>query len=289
MSIDKLHDRIRKTKNPLLMDLSVDKNGIPAHILEEEAGYCAAYTRFCRELMEELKELIAGVRVPFNAFALLGQQGVEALQSLLSYAKELGYYVVLDAPEIYSPWDAERIAQAIFAEDTYLCDGLIISPYIGTDAVKPFLPYCKEGKSLFLIVRSANKSAMDLQDLMTGSRLVHGAAAELVTRHGLAYLGKCGYSQIGGLVGAGVPASLQSIRRQHDRMFLLVDGIDYPSGNAKNCSYAFDRFGYGAVVCAGPGITAAWREEDACSDYLAAAKQAAERYRKNITRYVTVL
>lgn len=289
MSIDKLHERIRKTKNPLLMDLSVDKNGIPAHILEEESGYCAAYTRFCRELMAELKDTIAGVRVPFNAFALLGQQGVEALQSLLVYANELGYYVVLDAPEIYSPWDAERIAQAVFAENTYLCDGLIISPYIGSDAIKPFLPYCKEGKSLFLIVRSANKSAMDLQDLMTGSRLVHGAAAELVTRHGLAYLGKCGYSQIGGLVGAGVPASLQSIRRQHDRMFLLVDGIDYPSGNAKNCSYAFDRFGYGAVVCAGPGITAAWREEEACSDYLSAAKQAAERYRKNITRYVTVL
>ena len=72
--------------------------------------------------------------------------------------------------------------------------------------------------------------------------------------------------------------------------FLLVDGLDYPSGNAKNCSYAFDRFGHGAVVCAGPSVTAAWQlNETDGSDFVSQAVQAAERMKKNITRYITVL
>ena len=73
-------------------------------------------------------------------------------------------------------------------------------------------------------------------------------------------------------------------------MFLLVDGLDYPSGNAKNCSFAFDKFGHGAIVCAGPSVTAAWKDAETDGrDYLEQAKLAAERMKKNITRYITVL
>ena len=62
-------------------------------------------------------------------------------------------------------------------------------------------------------------------------------------------------------------------------------------GNAKNCSYAFDRFGYGAVVCAGPSVTAAWKEvENADSkDYLSASVAAALRMKKNLGRYIVIL
>ena len=70
----------------------------------------------------------------------------------------------------------------------------------------------------------------------------------------------------------------------------MVDGLDYPSGNAKNCSYAFDRFGYGAVVCAGPSVTAAWKEaESDGQDFATQAVQAAERIKKNLNRYITIL
>jgi hypothetical protein len=80
------------------------------------------------------------------------------------------------------------------------------------------------------------------------------------------------------------------LRAKHDRMFLLVDGLDYPSGNAKNCSYAFDRFGYGAAVCAGPSVTAAWKDaESDGTDYIEQAVQSAERMKRNLCRYVTIL
>ena len=115
---------------------------------------------------------------------------------------------------------------------------------------------------------------------------MYDAAAELVNRFAAKY-GKYGYASVGAAVGASSAESLRTLRAKYNRMFLLVDGLDYPSGNAKNCSFAFDRFGYGAVVCVGPDVTGAWRESE--EDYLTAAQQAAERVKKNLNRYFAVL
>lgn len=291
MSIDLLQDKIRKRKNPSVIDFSIQWSCLPPHLTGQEGSRLKAYGRFCRELMDTLKETVPAVRFSFDAFALLGGEGIGLLQQLLKEAGEMGYYVILDGPQILSPWAADRAAEALLASEEYVCDGLLISPYIGSDSMKPFLPLCKDQeKDLFVVVRSPNKSALELQDLLTGSRHVYGAAAEIVNRFGEQILGKCGYSRICAAASAGSPDSLRNLRMKHNRMFLLVDGLDYPSGNAKNCSYAFDRFGHGAVVCAGPSVTAAWMEAESDGrNYAELALQAAERMKKNLTRYVTVL
>lgn len=291
MSIDLLHEKIRKLKNPSVIDFGIKGDCVPAHLVEEEGGFLKAYARFCRELMEGLKGLVPAVRFPFGAFALMGGEGLDTLSELLHTASNMGFYVLLDSPEILSPWAADRIAETVFGENTpFFCDGLILSPYIGADAVKPFVPACKAGKDIFAAVRCPNTTAAELQDLMTGSRLVHEAAMDLVRRFGEPIFGKCGYSRINALVSAGSPNSLKKLRDKYPRTFLLVDGLDYPSGNAKNCSYAFDRFGYGAVVCAGPSVTAAWKNaESDGKDYVQQAVAAAERMKKNLTRYVVIL
>lgn len=291
MSIDLLHDRIRKFKNPSIIDFGIKQDALPTHLMEEEGSFLKAYSRFCRELMEALKETVPAVRFSFGAFALLGAEGISELQELLRLAGEMGYYILLDSPEILSPWAADRTAETVFGTDAFPCDGLLISSYIGSDGMKPFIPYCKDiKKDLFVVVRSANKTASEIQDLLTGSRHVFSAAAEMVNRLGEPILGKCGYSRVCGAASAGSPEGLRMLRAKHNRMFLLVDGLDYPSGNAKNCSYAFDRFGYGAVVCAGPSVTAAWKEtESDGQDYTEQAVLAAERMKKNLTRYVTIL
>lgn len=291
MSIDILQDKIRKLKNPSMIDFGMRPEHIPPSLLEEEQDSLHAYSRFCQELMQGLKGAVPAVRFSFDAFALMGPEGLAALAKLLKYASECGFYVVLDGPEILSPWCADRTAESIFGEGSlFPCDGLVVSPYIGSDGIKPFVPYCKnQDKDVYLVVRSANKSASELQDLMTGSRLVHVAAADIVKRHGESILGRCGYSRVCAAASAGAANSLRSLRSKYDRLFLLVDGLDYPSGNAKNCSYAFDRFGHGAVVCSGPSVTAAWKEAEDGSDYVSCAVQAAERMKKNLTRYVTVM
>ena len=292
MSIDVLQERIRKLKNPSVIDFGVTPEHLPQHLLDEEGSVMMAYVRFCRELMEGMKGLVPAVRFSFSTFALISPEGMVQLSNLLHDAKDMGYYVLLDGPAVLSPWDADRTASWCFRDGSrYPCDGLVILPYIGSDAVKPFLPYCSDAqKDLYLIVRTANKSAPELQDLLTGTRLAHVAATDTVKRHGESIIGKCGYSRVCAMASASAPTSLRTLRAKYKSVFLLVDGLDYPSGNAKNCSHAFDKFGHGAAVCAGPSVTAAWLDNETDgSDYVQQAVQAAERMKKNLTRYVTIL
>ena len=141
-----------------------------------------------------------------------------------------------------------------------------------------------------MVVRTANKSAPELQDLLAGSRLVHAAAADHVNRYGTGTEGRFGYTQVGVLAAASSAESLRTLRTKYPRLFLLLDGYDYPNANAKNCSHAFDKFGHGAAACSGTGITCAWKQtESDGSDWLVHAQAAADRMKKNLTRYVTIL
>ena len=292
MSIDVLQEKIRKTKNPSMVDLALRASDLPPHLLEETGSPAAAYGRFCRELLFDLKGIVPAVRVGFTAFAVLGPDGLNELQSVLNRASAAGFYVLLEAPYILSPMMAEATAEAVWGEHAiYPCDGLIIDSYPGSDIIKQFIPYVKDRKKdLFPVARTSNKSAPEIQDLLTGTRLVHAAAADLVNRFGAEVVGKFGYTRISVVAGANSTESLRVLRGKYPRLFLLVDDMDYSGCNAKICSCAFDKFGHGAVVCAGPTVTVAWRQTESDGrDYREQAVAAAERMKKNLTRYVTVL
>ena len=291
MSIDILQEKIRKLKNPTIVDLSILPEHIPSHIRKSEEPV-GDYLRFCRELLEGLKDLVPGVRLSFGQLALMGGEGLAALSELTRAARQLGYYVILDSTEILTPWSADRAAAAFFGENSqYPCDALVMSPYIGSDALKSFAPYCREGKkALFPAVRTPNKSASELQDLLTGSRHVHTAAVDILSRTEETMLGKFGYSNIGALAAAGTGNVLKNLRAKYPRLFLLVDGYDYPGGNAKNASLAFDGMGRCAAVCAGPSITAAWyMVETDGTDFVEQAVLAAQRMKRTLGGYLTFL
>ena len=292
MSIDVLQDKIRKLKNPSMVDLALSAADLPGVLLEQEGSAAKAYGRFCLEMLENLKSVVPAIRVSFTAFALMGPDGLEQLSDVLKTAKNQGYYVALEAPYILSPMMAQATADAVFGEEAlYPCDGLILSAYPGSDVIKPFLPYVKDGmKDIFPVVRTSNKTAPEIQDLLTGSRLVHAAAADLINRFGGDNTGKTGYSRVAILAGANSADSLKTLRTRYPRLFIMVDDMDYSGCNAKICANAFDKLGHGAVVCAGPTVTMAWKLNEAdAGEYLSQAKAAAERMKKNLIRYTTVL
>lgn len=292
MSIDKLQERIRKLKNPSMVDFSVDFSQIPPHILEAEGNEIFAYERFCRELLDGLNGIVPAVRFSMGRFSLLGPDGLFLMSRMTEYAKSLDYYVLLDAPEVWSSQAAELSVKHLFSDKCmWYFDGLVVSAYAGSDVLKPYVKALKSSsKDLFVVLRTANKSAAELQDLLTGSRLVHTAAADVVYRFCESLVGRSGYGQVAGVGPASGADALKKLRARYKSLFLLVDGYDLPNANAKNCSLAFDQLGHGAIVCAGSGITAAWTEETTDGeDYLDRALQAAERMKKNLLRYVTVL
>lgn len=292
MAIDKLQEKIRKLKNPSMVDFSVELEKIPPHIMQEEKNEILAYERFCRELLDGLKDIVPAVRFNMGRFSLLGPDGLFLLSRMTQYARKLEYYILLDAPECLSAGSAELSVKHFFSGHClWAFDGLAVSAYAGSDVLKPYVKALKSSsKDLFVVLRTANKSAAELQDLLTGSRLVHMAAADILYRHCEPLVGRSGYSQVAAIGPASVADVLKKLRGRYKSMFLLLDGYDYPNANAKNCSFAFDKLGHGAIACAGSGVTCAWNADASDgTDYVAQAADAAERMRKNLLRYTTVL
>lgn len=292
MSIDKLQEKIRRMKNPSMVEFTCNLDRIPPHLLSQEPNEIMAYDRFCTELMDALKGIVPAVRFSLGRFSLMGPDGMFLLSRLANYAKERDYYVVLDVPECFSKQSAEQSVKYLFSENSlWQFDGLVVSLYAGSDAVKPYVNAVKPcGKDLFTVLRTGNKSAAELQDLLTGSRLVHMAATDIVYRMCEPLVGRSGYSQVAAIGPASVADVLKKLRARYKSLFLLLDGYDYPNANAKNCSFAFDKLGHGAIACAGDGITCSWDPESSDgTDYVECSVEAAERMKKNLLRYITVL
>lgn len=292
MSIDRLQEKIRKTKCPVVLDFDIMKDQLPPHLLNQEGSFEKAYARFCIELMEAFRGIIPAVRYNFGAFALWGTEGLCALSRVLDKAKNLGFYVILDVPEALSAQRARENARLLLAEDSlWSCDAYLLSAYIGTDAIRPYAENLSTGnKALFVAVRTANRTAPELQELLTGGRNVYEAKTDLVNRYKNQVATRSGYDAVALVGPASSAPTLKKLREKYKNLFILVDGYDYPNANAKNCAEAVDKIGHGAVICGGTSITAAWKfAENDGLDYIADAKEAADRMKKNLARYFTVL
>ena len=290
MAIDILQNKIKKQGRTLMLDLSIKADEVPPVLLQASAGPVDACRDYSRKLLQGLKTQISAVRFRLLHFALMGEKGISLLSELLKYASSQGYYTLLDIPGLMSEEDAAFSAGRIWGEDgIFPCDGVVVSAYPGSDVIKPFLPYCQEQKKdVFVAVRTPNRSAPDIQNLLAGSRTVHMAAADNVNRYGGTTIGKFGYSRVGILAAATAGDSVKMLRAKYPGLFMIVDGLDCSGANARNCSYGFDRMGHGAIVCLGSSVTSAWKE-DSGEDYLLAAVSSAQKARKRIERYVTVL
>lgn len=291
MSIDRLQNKIRKMKCPFVLDFQLDKSLIPPHILEEESSFINGFSRYAIELMEALKDAVPAVRFHFSEFVLYGSDGVSALAYLLRSASKLGYYVLVNAPEALSAQQANCHAEILMGDtNQWQFDGLVISQFIGTDAIKPYAVLQKKtNKGLFAIVRTGNKSGPEMQDLITGGRLVHMAQADLVHRIAEPSLGRSGFCTLGVMAAANSVTSLLDLRNKFKYLFILIDGFDAVNANAKNCAAAFDNLGHGAAICVGSSITGAWKEEEPGVAFTDAGLHAIERIKRNMNRYITVL
>ena len=291
MAIDKLQDRIRKMKSPIALDLFAQEEHIPPCFFREEKSFLCAYEAYSLRLLDALKDSVAAIRMDYGMLSLYGSDGLRVMGEISIQAHKLGYYVLLQIPEPLSFRSAECEANILFSSDAPVYfDGILLSACIGSDAISPFADHLKEsGKDLFIVSRTSNRSAAELQDLRSGSRLAYLAKADIVKRYADDLVGKYGYSRVALVAAASSVDCLRTLRNKYANLFLLLDGCDYPNANAKNCAAAFDKLGYGAISCAGLSVMAAWKTEGTETEYIESAVKAVERHKRNILRYVTVL
>ena len=286
MSIDNLRNKVRKTRNPSVILFEADLSLVPPDVVESANSVASAIDTYFGKVISALKGVVPAVRFGFASFAFLGGDGVDLLHRLIKKSRDLGFYVFLDLPELLTTTTVSLAVQTI---EALHCNAVITSGYLGGDVIRPLCELNKKGIAVFVVSRTANKSAGEMQDLLTLGRLVHTAAVDIANRcpHTIA---KSGYSMLGALTAASSADNLRTLRGKYPELYMIVDGFDYSGMYAKNLSYAFDVLGHGAVACASRSILGAWkdaRDEDA--DPYQAAVHAAQRMQRTLEKYVTII
>lgn len=258
---DRLAEAVRR-KGPLCVGIDPRWESLPLAIRTAHPEPAAAFEAFSLKVLE-LVAPFAGVVKPQAAFfELLGPAGMQAMKSVLAAAKSLGFVTILDAKRGDIASTAEAYAQAAFGP-TWDADCLTINPYLGRDAVEPFLTAAKSAnRGVFVLVRTSNPGAGLFQDLnVDGQPLYRKVAAEVVNWNE-STLGECGFGDVGAVVGATHPRELAELRAAMPKVWLLVPGYGAQGATAADVKAAYRADGIGAVVNSSRGVTFPFKPDD---------------------------
>ena len=145
----------------------------------------------------------------------------------------------------------------------YDVDFVTLNPYMGIDAIKPFIEDCqKYNKGVFIIDKTSNPSSGDLQDLtLENGEEVYTKVAKLVEEWGKDLRGKYGYSSISTVVGATYPKQLQDLRKAAPHTFFLIPGYGAQGGKAEDIALGFDENGIGGIINSSRGLMCAYKSD----------------------------
>ena len=273
---DRLADAVRRN-GPLCVGLDPRWDMIPAAIRDgtrphpPQLRIAIAFQIFCERVLELCRPFAGVVKPQAAFFEQAGTEGLAVLQTLLRRAKELGYVTILDAKRGDIASTAAAYADAAFAgcpvdDDTFPvwdADALTINPYLGRDAVEPFLSAAKTaGRGVFVLVRTSNPGAGLFQDLVCDGKPVYRHVADEVAKWNAPTLGACGLGDVGAVVGATHPNELRELRTALPDVWLLVPGYGAQGGTAADVKTAYRPDGLGAVVNSSRGVTFPFEPDD---------------------------
>jgi orotidine-5'-phosphate decarboxylase len=258
---DRLAEAVRR-KGPLCVGIDPRWESLPLAIRTAHPDPAAAFEAFSLKVLEIVAPFSAVVKPQAAFFELLGPAGMAAMKNVLAAAKNMGFVTILDAKRGDIASTAEAYAQAAFGL-TWDADSLTINPYLGRDAVEPFLTVAKSAsRGVFVLVRTSNPGAGLFQDLnVDGQPLYRKVAAEVVAWNE-STIGECGLGDVGAVVGATHPRELAELRAATPKVWLLVPGYGAQGATAADVKAAYLPNGLGAVVNSSRGVTFPFKPDD---------------------------
>ena len=138
---------------------------------------------------------------------------------------------------------------------------MTVNPYMGGDAMEPYLAACGDGAGVFVLARTSNPGGADLQEqVLADGRPVWERTAELIDQWGAPYVGRSGLSSVGAVVGATYPEVVARARELMPNAVLLLPGVGAQGGGAELLEAAFRDHPAGGLIVAARSVIYAWRE-----------------------------
>ena len=271
---DRLFAAVEDKCTRLCVGIDPRPGDLPAPVLETDDGDdspARQVTAFCGRLISAVAEYAVAVKFQSAFFEQLGAAGIAAMQALAEIAKSYGMITIADIKrgDIGSTAEAYAAAYMTPSLDGLVFDAVTINPYFGTDGVLPFVDRAAQvGAGVFVVVRTSNPSASELQELeLSDGRRFYEAVGELVKEWGSGLVGDSGYSAIGAVVGATAPDALRHLRQALPNQPLLVPGFGAQGAGPSEVVGAFDQNGLGAIVNSARAIIYAYKRPEYADEF----------------------
>ena len=254
---DRLAAAVRRTRTPLCVGIDPRVESLPASLrpkTREPEAVADAFLTFGKRVIDLVGESVPVVKPQSAFFEAAGAPGFAALAELLTYARSRGVMTILDAKRGDIATTAQAYAQSAF--EVLRADSLTVNPYLGRDAVEPFIAVArKQGCGLFVLVRTSNPGSNLFQGLVSDGKPLYVHVAEAVALWNVENVGEWGLGDVGAVVGATHPRELAELRAMLPQVWFLIPGYGAQGGTAKDVALGYRPDGLGALVNSSRGIT----------------------------------
>jgi orotidine-5'-phosphate decarboxylase len=281
---DRLGQAVERKRSQLVVGLDPRLDLLPMELRGEgvlgRAAGASAVARFCKGIVDAVGPYVVAVKPQSAFFEALGSDGIRALEEVSDYARSSGLLVLLDAKRGDIGSTARAYASAFLEPRNGqgpIADAMTVSAFLGHDSVEPFLAACRRhGAGVFLLVRTSNSGAADVQDLvLSDGRPLWQYLAALVHEWGQPLVGERGMSSVGAVVGATYPRAVSEARKLMPQAPMLLPGIGAQGATPADVARAFTSGPASALVTASRSVIFAFRDTD--EDWRVAAANEAER------------
>lgn len=228
---DKLVNATNRNNSLLCVGLDPD----PVRLRGTDAG------SFLCSIIEATTDIVCAYKPNLAFYEQMGEAGYQTLRDVLK-AIPNDIPVIADAKRGDVGHTAEAYARAIYDELGF--DAATVNPYLGGDAIEPFL--IREDKTALIVCRTSNPGAGDFQDLPVMFEGETRPLFEAVARRAKEWNSR---GNVGLVTGATYPEEMARLRDLCPEMPFLVPGIGAQAGDLGPAVRAgLDTEGAGIVI-----------------------------------------
>jgi len=219
-------DLLKEKKNIICLGLDPDIEKIPLKEEDDEKNIFLFYRNMLDAAVGE--KLVSTVKPNYAFYAQYGFPGLRALKKIIEFCKEKDLIVILDAKRGDIGNTAKAYAKEVF--EFWDADAVTVSPFLGSDSLIPFLEYCKKGKGVYILLKTSNIGANDLQNLKVGDKFVYEKLGEKIL--------EWHQPGTGVVIGATYPEELEKLSeffvKSKKEVPILIPGVGKQGGNASD-------------------------------------------------------
>ncbi|MEI6045780.1 MAG: orotidine-5'-phosphate decarboxylase [Chloroflexota bacterium] len=259
----------------LCVGLDSDYEQLPTHLHSAFPNVQDSLFEFNRQIIVATARWVSAFKPNLAFYEQSGLPGLMALKRTCDFLKK-------NYPDIPIILDAKRgdigntnrgYATSFF--DYYGADAVTVQPYLGREALVPFLSH--SDKHIFVLCRTSNPGGAEIQKLLVEGEPLYLKIARLVQDDWNRL------DNVGLVAGATYPEEIAAIRAVAPDLPLLIPGVGSQGGDLVSAlKNGLDRHGGGVIINSSRSIIYASEGED----FAEAAGKEAEKVATEIRRII---